>query len=88
VEGGPVGAGEEGSSDLGVEGDAALQPARAGETQERRRRAQEVRRHQQIVDRSCACVSTIAMIDDDIHHASIDLPLDDRYIVDAWMLYC
>jgi len=55
VEGGAIGAGEQGSSDLRVEGDAALQPARAGEPQERRRRAQEVRRprprhHQQIVD--------------------------------------
>ena len=60
VEGGAVGAGEQGSSDLRVEGDAALQPARAGEPQERRRRAQEVRsrQQQQIVD---ACMHVCMM---------------------------
>lgn len=52
MEAGPIGAGEEGASDLRVEGDAALQPARAQSPQQRRRRAQEVRHRQQIVDSS------------------------------------
>jgi hypothetical protein len=49
-------AGEEGESDIRVKGDAAMQPARAGQPQARWRCTQEVcrrpktRRHQQIVD--------------------------------------
>ena len=59
MEAGSVDAGEEGASDLRVKGHAALQSARAGQPQERRRCTQEVRRrrrsqihhrHQQIVD--------------------------------------
>jgi hypothetical protein len=52
-------AGEEGESDIRVKGDAAMQPARAGQPQARWRCTQEVcrrprrpkiHRHQQIVD--------------------------------------
>lgn len=63
MEAGSFDAGEAGASDLRVKGDAALQSARAGQPQARRRRTQEVRRrrryrrgpqnqhrHQQIVD--------------------------------------
>ena len=66
MEAGSVDAGEEGASDLRVKGDAALQSARAGQPQARRRCTQEVRRrgrgpqnhhlHQQIVDISISQV--------------------------------
>uniref|UniRef100_A0A8R7UD61 Thioesterase domain-containing protein n=1 Tax=Triticum urartu TaxID=4572 RepID=A0A8R7UD61_TRIUA len=44
VEDGPVGGDEEGAADRRGQGDAALQPARAGQPPPRRRRPQEVRR--------------------------------------------